>query len=290
MRSKKKILILRMSSLGDIVLTEPIVRNIRSLYPNAVIDYLTKPVFAPIIRAFESVNNIYFWNDKISLILSLRKQKYDLIIDLHDKLNTFLIKAFVPAKNKITYNKKHLLRRKIVSKKTDKKIDSTLDLYATIFPKIKKEFVKHIPQLHPEKKYLRKVKDEFLQIKIPLKQLIGVFPGATHATKCFPKEKFVEIINSFPERHFILFGSNKEMEICNYIEQHSETKIHNFVGKFNIGELINAVDLLEIVISNDSGPMHLAAALQKKQITFFGATHTDLGMEVINVLKTILIV
>ena len=106
-----KILIIRFSSIGDIVLTEPISYILSQKFPKSTIDYLTKPAFIPIVESFRKIDNIYTLSGK-----SIYKQKYDIIIDLHSKLNSFIVKHRIRSKKIITYDKKHLLRFLIVKR------------------------------------------------------------------------------------------------------------------------------------------------------------------------------
>ncbi|MCD4650703.1 MAG: glycosyl transferase, partial [Candidatus Cloacimonetes bacterium] len=110
-----KILVIRLSSLGDVVLTEPVTRKLKELYPDATIDYITKPAFVPIVRAFGHIDNILEWTgDSQTDLHTVEAEKYDIAIDLHSKLRSRLIRK--KANKAVVYNKKHLLRRSIVAK------------------------------------------------------------------------------------------------------------------------------------------------------------------------------
>ena len=131
------------------MLTEPI----SEFYTNYILmqsDYLTKNAFVPIVNTFTAINKIYLWENKYQLIKVLRAQKYDLAIDLHDKLNSFIVKKSINAKRTITYDKHHL-RRKLICKKLSKRpIYSTVNLYLSIFRKLKDNdnIVSKIPQFN----------------------------------------------------------------------------------------------------------------------------------------------
>ena len=107
-----KILIIRLSSIGDIVLTQPVATVLREVYPQATIDYLTKESYYGLVEAFGCIDTIHIWQNKKVILKKLRKQRFDLVIDLHSKLNTFIIKSLVRGKKTVTYNKKHYLRKK----------------------------------------------------------------------------------------------------------------------------------------------------------------------------------
>jgi heptosyltransferase-2 len=276
----KKILILRLSSIGDIVLTQPVAKVLREVYPNATIDYLIKKPYVGIVEAFGCIDTIHTWKNKREILRKLKKQKYDLVIDLHSKLNTFIIKSLVRGKKTITYNKKHYLRKKIVRKITGKSITSTVELYFSALKKIGiTQTIEH-PALYPDKS-----KKISLGEKFPGKKLIGIFPGALYATKMYPLKKLVKFIDSVPSRwncKFIILGSKTEKLLSAELQENTKTELLNLCGEFNISQLISVINNMDVIISNDSGPMHIAAALSKPQIALFGATHPRLGFAPLN--------
>ncbi len=266
-----KILIIRLSSLGDIILTQPIAASLRQAYPNAQIDFITKPIFKPIVEKFGCIDNIIDWDESFSCLRNISKSKYDICIDLHAKFNTFLIKIFCHAKKTSTYNKKHKLRKAIVQHKTNAKISSTVDLYYSALEKIKIPYTAHKPQL-----------------KIPIQKkssqiTIGIFPGATYKTKQYPPQKLIELIQLFPKDWNVkLFGSPSEIKLSSEITNNCKRNIEDLTGKLNFDQLFYEVNNLDVVITNDSGPMHIAAALNKPQIAIFGATDPVLGFAPMN--------
>ena len=277
----KKILIIRLSSLGDIVLTQSAVQVLRNEFPKAQIHYLTKRAFAPIVEMFNSVDEIHYWEKKNAPLIKLRKLKFDLAIDLHSKLNTFIIKGFVNAKQTSTYNKEHLLRRQIVKKKTNRTISSTVDLYFTALQKIGINTDAIEPKLIPIKS--TKILD--ILNHSDGKKRVALFPGALHKTKQYPIKQLAEIIDSIPiewNYQFMIFGSKAEKYLADELEILVKIKIINLCGELDLQQLVTAINKMDIVISNDSGPMHIAAALSKPQIAIFGATHPKLGFAPIN--------
>lgn len=268
-----KILIIRLSSIGDIILTQPVVAAIRKQYPEATIDYITKAAFATLVEKFGCVDNIIAWEESLVLLLKLNKQKYDLCIDLHNKLNTFLIRLFTNAKRSVIYDKKHNLRRKIVAHKTTENISSTLDLYYTVLDKLGISYSPEYPKLILDYDSTSDSKN----IKI------GIFPGAMHKTKQYPPAKLIELISMMPDHWQVhLFGSKSEIDLCMQVESGSAKIRKNHCGKLNLDQLCYSITDMDFIISNDSGPMHIAAALHKPQLAFFGATDPVLGFVPMN--------
>jgi len=282
-----KILIIRLSSIGDIVLTEPVVRCLKEFYPDAEIEYLTKEQYKPLIEFFQGVSKIIPYTNNNQTANLLKDKQYDILIDLHGKYKTWCLKNKLQAKVKVTYNKQHLQRRLIVKKLTKKSIDSTLQLYMSIFSKLKldvsgKEYQPSLT-INTDRKDIRvkmKIGDDEEQ-----KKMVGIFPGALHQTKRYPIKQFAEFIDLCAQGNkfrFVLLGSEKDSPLAREIEDLCQVKPLNWCRKFELKQLIEFISMFDVIITNDSGPMHMAAALNKKQIAIFGATHPKLGFRPLN--------
>jgi len=281
-----KILILRLSSIGDIVLTQPVPLILKEKFPDSQVDYLTKPAYKGVIEAFGCIDNIYEWEDKKKAIRIIRMNKYDLVIDLHSKLNTSIIKLLSGSKKTITVNKRHWYRWALTKKIVKQPNKSISDIYLKTLQKIGIDIMNYIPVLHP-KKVLKKIihqlyNDNGIDRK---RKLVGIFPGALHYTKQYSTTDLAKFINMVPDKygcHFLILGAIKDNKFAEKIIERTGVKIYNLCGKVNIPELIALIDTLDIIISNDSGPMHIAAALKKPQIAIFGGTHSILGFSPLN--------
>jgi lipopolysaccharide heptosyltransferase II len=276
-----KILIIRLSSLGDIVLTQPVAAVLQKKFPKAEIHFITKKAFAPLVEAFDCIDQIHVWEEykSFSKLRKLARNRFDLVIDLHNKLNTFLIKSVVNGKKTVTYNKQHNLRRKIVNHKTEETIKSTVDLYFSALKKagIASEVSK--PELFPEAELKKELSDLLEKKKIN----IAIFPGALHKTKQYPADQMVELINLLDKDvKVFMLGSKVEKVLIADLQKCLKRDITDLAGKLAITDLIKFTQEMDAVISNDSGPMHIAAALKKPQIAIFGATHPKLGFAPLN--------
>lgn len=282
-----KILILRLSSIGDIVLTQPIVAALVKQYPQAEIHYLTKKPFRAIVESFGFPITIHSWEELknfASLFKFGRLHKFDLVVDLHKKFNTFLIKTAVAGKKTVTYEKHHILRRKIVKHKTTETISSTVDLYFSALNKLGFSTKQSYPKLIPNELINLELNKHFIKTNPDLK-FIGVFPGAQHKTKQYPIEQLKDVLELISKDKKLLFfslGSASEQHLADYLITNTNLEIIDLCGKLSIEELIDVTAKLDFVISNDSGPMHIAAALGKSQIASFGATHPKLGFAPLN--------
>lgn len=283
-----KILIIRLSSIGDIVLTQPIVKKLREVFPEADLHYLTKEQFRVLPELFDIPLKVIPYFKTVGFHYWLSKQKYDYVFDLHGKFSSILVKLAAGSVYNFTYSKQHLLRRAIVKHKTNSTINSTLDLYQSALLKAAKalnneplagELVN--PRLGIERAELEKMR---LRINIPEdKKIVALFPGATHSTKMYPAESYIKMIHKSGENfYFWLLGSKTETGLTYKINFETADKTSDLGGKFDLKELIAVIALSDVVITNDSGPMHIAAALGKLQIAIFGATHPKLGFKPLN--------
>ena len=284
--SKMKILILRLSSIGDIVLTQPVPRVLKETYPNCTIDYLTKPAYKGVVEAFGCINNIYLWEDKRAALQIIRKNRYDIVIDLHSKLNTTIIKLLSGTKKIITVNKKHWYRWALAKKLVKKPNPPMSNIYLQTLRKLNIRDFDYFPQLLPAAVLKKEVKKILQQEGVKKnRKKVGIFPGALHYTKRYPAIELAHFINQVPEKYncqFFILGSKNDNEFAQKIIDRTGIKLHNLCGKVNIPELIALIDELDYIISNDSGPMHIAAALEKPQIAIFGGTHSVLGFSPLN--------
>ncbi len=275
-----KILIIRLSSLGDIVLTQPVTSELRRLYPTAQIHYLVKPAFASLVGCFGSIDKIIPYNKSLSFHLDLAKQGYDMVIDLHGKLASYLISLFCIRSKVLRYHKARSLRTRIAKQHLKTGIESTVGLYFSALRSLHSYTAPH--PLPAPLLQVPEIDLEFPPVP-PDKIITGIFPGATHNTKMIPSQKLAETVQSLTKTHyFLILGTAGEHALGELILKANPDAGINLCGKYSIAQLIKVISRLDLVISNDSGPMHLAAALGKKQIAFFGATHPALGFAPLN--------
>ncbi|MDD3524000.1 MAG: glycosyltransferase family 9 protein [Candidatus Cloacimonetes bacterium] len=269
-----KILILRLSSLGDIVLTQPIAAWLRARYPYAEIDFAVKPQFSELVSLMDCELNPIPYEKSLRFHWALHRKRYDLVVDLHGKLSSYLITLAAAAPQTLHYNKARALRKRIVKGDSNISISSTLDLYRSALLQISEDVTLDSPRLRPA-------------LHAPLPDLptaekrILIFPGATHNTKQYPAHYYKELIVNSPKAYqYILLGSPSERSLVEQVMV--ENRTIDLCGRLNFAQLLTLIQSSDWVISSDSGPMHLAAAMHKAQIAIFGATHPRLGFAPLN--------
>jgi len=296
--TKYRILVIRFSSLGDIILTTPLLDTLKQNYRNSEIFFLTKQKYQGLFESDPRIDSVIYFEpegkDKgfsgfFRLIKRLNLERYDLIVDLHSNLRSFFVRHLVKAKRKIRYHKRLIPRLLMVYlKKWKVKSVSTVDCYLEALKKIGIKFYCKIPGLYTKNE--DKLWAENLLREVGAKEeeiLIGIAPGAKWETKRWDKDKFSLMAKSL-SRDFavhtgsvrtkiLLVGDKKDQKMIEHIKEYAgEDKTIQAVN-LPLNNLMALVERCELFISNDSGPMHLASALGVPTIGIFGPTSPSLG-------------
>ncbi len=270
-----KFLVIRFSSIGDIVLTTPVVRCIYKQVPTAKIHFLTKPAYAPIVSANPYISKChYLQNDITATIEKLKAEDFDYIIDLHHNLRTLKVKKALGKKaysfHKLNIQKWLLTNAKINRMPPVHIVDrymNTLSSFGIVNDGAGLDYF--IPP--PEE---LKIED------IPTSHhagYIGVVIGATYNTKRYPVHKVKEFCNSL-DHPIILLGGKEDQDNGNEIRAADPFKIYNACGKFSLHESADIIRKAKLVVTNDTGLMHIAAAFKRPVISLWGNTVPAFGM------------
>jgi len=286
-----RILVVRFSSLGDLVLTSSPIKSLQQAYPQAEIFFLTKDRYCGIAAELPFVSQIISFDSDtkhkgiagfFNLIEELKSFKFDIIVDLHSNWRSFLVRRFLAAPHKVKYHKRSWARFLMVHWKWLKiKPQHTLELYQSALCKLGISGSILPPQLDlkPEDSnwaisYLKERK------VFSGDYLIGLSPGAKWETKRWDKEKFAEtgqILAGKLNAKIIIFGDEKEKELANRITQSLTGKNPITAIGLKLNQLTALIDRCKILISNDSGLMHIATARKVPVVAIFGPTHPKLG-------------
>ena len=269
----KKVLIIRFSSLGDIILATPLLRNLKLKYPGISLDFILKRQYQKVLKNNPNISKLYFYEkDKKNiekLISDLKQENYDLVIDLQ---NNFRSAAITKALDICTYkfNKRTLDKFLLVKFKINNLKDA---------PQIPVRYASVIPGINLEEEGLELIYPDHSSGLIRGKdKLIGFAPGSRHFTKMWPKEYYERLGNLLLESGYniVLLGGNDDIQICADISGKIPGSI-NLCKEDNI--LQTAADMKECkaVVCNDSGMMHTACALKVPVMVFFGSTVKEFG-------------
>lgn len=294
MQGCHKILIVRFSSIGDIILASPLIRSLRTAYPAAQIDFLVKSEYAVLLHHNPHLSSILELHSDTAdelwtLMNSIRKTGYDAVIDIHNSLRSRVIRWFSGAR-RIGVVDKRVIRRFIL-------VNLHRNVYDSVVPVAKRylEAARIVGAGDDEQPLEFFVPEEtggivhakLTQKKIPSRAgLIAFVPGAKHATKRWPPDRFVELgrrlSEEYPDARIVVLGAKEEREYCDDIVQLLNAsvgsgKAHNFSGQLTLVETASLFDRCDLVVTNDTGLMHLAAARGRSVVAIFGSTVREFG-------------
>ncbi|MDD2346076.1 MAG: glycosyltransferase family 9 protein [Bacteroidales bacterium] len=271
----KKILVIRFSSIGDIVLTSPVVRCLKQQIPNCEIHYAVKKSFSSILISNPYVDKVHVLDkNERDFISQLKKEKFDLIIDLHNNIRTAKIKFLLRVKsyqfNKLNF-KKFLLTQFKINLLPDKHV---VDRYfeAVRFLGAKNDG-KACDFFIPMDTSLNIEVEDFIHSKMP----IAIAIGSKHNTKQIPNEKLIKLIEN-SNHNFLLLGGKDDFLKAEVIKNYFSEKVMNTCGKLTLEESALALKKCGTIITPDTGLMHIAAALNLNVISVWGNTVPDFGM------------
>ena len=266
-----KFLIIRFSSLGDIVLTTPLIRCIKNQH-NAEVHYVTKDSFKKILKPNKFIDKLWTIKTNVSEIIGhLKKEKYTHIIDLHSNLRSLQIKLQFRKAQISTYSKGTVSKLKRIYFKTEPPNIHVVDRY---FKSIAKYGVKNdgkgLDFFIPDDIVI-----DWNRIGLNPNQYLSFVIGAAHFTKRLPKEKILEICNRI-DYPIVLIGGMDVKDVGTFIEEKSSGVI-NQTGQLSFMESARIIENSKGVLAHDTGFMHIASALSIPLISFWGSTDPKLG-------------
>lgn len=271
----KKILIIRFSSIGDIVLTTPVIRCLKKQL-DVEIHYLTKTSFKGILKNNPYVDVVHTIDKEISaeLIEKLRGEQYDFIADLHNNLRTFRLKRTLKVEAK-SFPKLNVQKWLLVNLNLNRMPNvHIVDRYM--------ETITHFGVVNDDKglDYFISENAKVDLVRLPKKQASGyvaVVIGGQHETKMMSTPKLIEVCEKLNDP-IVLLGGPEDANRGEEIEAAIGGKVFNACGKFKLDESASLVQQANWVITHDTGLMHIAAAFKKRIVSVWGNTVPELGM------------
>ncbi len=267
-----KILLIRFSSIGDIVLCSAVVRCIRQQLPSASIHFVTKAQYAEVIAGIPHIDRVhYLENDLVDLIRRLRQEQVDYVLDLHQSIRSMLVRYALGVPFS-AYHKATFSRLKYV-----------------FFTRAAKP-VRHIALRYIDTAASLGVEDDGKGLDYSLSDapFPADFPfaalsyrvwvlGAKFRTKALPADKIIQAMTGYAGA-MVLVGGTDVMEEASRI-QRAFPAIYNACGRLRWDESVRLIRDAEMVYANDTGLMHVAAALKKKLHVFYGSSVPEFGFE-----------
>jgi len=279
----QKFLVVRFSSLGDIVLSSVVTQQLARNFPGSQITFLTKLQYQSLARILPGVTQVKGYDSRqglFFLIRGLKQEKFDVIIDLHSNWRSFWVRNLTLANRTVHYRSHRFKRLSTILfpnwvttwvSATQSYLDSLLKLG------ISANGVQ--PGLRPKEEDLHQADSFLLEQGVkPGSLLIGIAPGARWETKKWPSHRFAQLARQLQERlvtRVIFFGSTAESSLLEHL---AEGISHSLVAEnLELNLLAALIQKCGLMISNDSGLMHISSALGVPTLAIFGPTHPKLG-------------
>lgn len=297
----RKILVIRFSSLGDIILTSPMLAKLRKAFPEARIDMVVKKVFSDAVRGNPSIDRLIEFDHKEGFkglwkfIQETRKENYDLFVDVHRSLRSRLLLLFVSG-IKLRYDKDTWRRLALLKLRWN--------IYDS-FPRKIEDYMKPLRKIGVDARFeasdhtlltfskenqqnAKELAEKLcLEKKIPIQEMssnkgnlirIGIAPGAAHFLKKWPLEKYRELVYVLSDSLnvlFYVFGGPDDFE-CEHLGSLPQN-IVNLQGRLSLKESASLIAICDLFIGNDSGLSHVAEAVGVDAYVFFGPTSRHFG-------------
>jgi ADP-heptose:LPS heptosyltransferase len=293
----RKILVLRFSAMGDVVLLVPVIKALIAAYDDVEVTVVTRPKFASFFTDIERVipypadvdytyTGILGMRDLFGKLM--RKASYDVVIDMHDHMRTIILRSLfklfgvkVVVFEKGRPDKKQFTRRE---NKNTQPLPHTVERYRQAFVQAGFDKVRldEGPPYFPVKDAARDQVSAWLQEQSLQKQTswIGVAPFAAHTSKVWPEANYFAVIEQWLARHkarFFLFGGEKDIKFFESVRARFPNDVVIVAGALKIKQELALMQMLDLMICVDSSNMHLAALSGTRLLSIWGGTDPDVG-------------
>ncbi len=271
-----KFLVVRFSSIGDIVLTTPVVRHLKKQVEDVEVHYLTKKSYASLLEANPYIDRVHTFDGNIrSCIRDLKEEGFDYIIDLHHNIRTAQIKVGLKRMD-FSVKKLNTLKWLYVNFHVNRlpdthMVDRNMD---TIRSFIDERDDGGLDYFIPEKERvdLAKLPPDFAG------GYLALAIGAQHETKKLPEESLLALCEKLPFPVIILGGPEDRKVGASVAKALPKKQIVNGCGAYSIHQSASLVEQCRVLITHDTGLMHIGAAFRKKILTIWGNTVPEFGM------------
>lgn len=280
-----KILIIHTAFIGDIVLSTPLIKRIKEVYPESKITYVTTPVGASILRNNEDITEIIEYDKRgahsgfkglIALGRRLRYENFNLVLTPHRYLRSSILSWLTRSPKRIGYDTASgaiLFTDKVKYDKEKHEVEKLLSFMGEI-PKNSRE--DYPIELYPSKKDTEIINRIWEENGLENEDVIAIAPGSKWFTKKWPLEYFNKVIDLLIENNkkVIVIGGKDEM----FLNVHTSKGVIDLRGKTTLLELAEVLRRVRVVLTNDSSPIHIASAFKNTRIiALFGPTVKEFG-------------
>ena len=265
----QEILVIRFSSIGDIVLCTPVFRLLKLKFPDAKITFLTKHKFRGILEGNKHIDRILAW-DNLKDREELSNISFDAIVDLHSNLRSFIVKLRFWNVPRTSLNKENVNKFLFTLTKWKRfEVSSIVDRYVETLK------VWNIVNDNGGLDFEGQASEVGLE---EIGKYVAIVLGGTYTTKRIPQNKLEELFAEMQKTKFVLIGGKEELELGNLLVEKYKGRVISKCGQLSINESAAVLKRSEIVIAGDTGMAHIAAALGKPLALIWGNTDRGYGM------------
>ncbi|RKY04359.1 MAG: hypothetical protein DRP66_11815 [Planctomycetota bacterium] len=288
-----KILIIKPSALGDIALTLPVLASLRASFPDAHITWFIRPEFAPLLENISGLDDVIIFNRKhlgkwwcnprqfaalMRLFAELRKGRFDLVLDLQGLFRTAFFARLTGSKRRFGMKTAREFATLFYTDKIDPDADSVhvIDYHRKILAAAGARTITNDSNLFPTTQAAERVRRLLQGRNVDLHNYVVLVTGSARASKCWPVEKFAALADRISERfgaRIIAVGVAAEKPTIARLVELAGAGVVDLAGCTDVGALIALLAGARLVVSNDTGPAHIACALDVPVIIIFGPTN-----------------
>lgn len=289
--SQPNIAVIRFSSLGDVILISPVIENLRLVYPDARITVVTRRPYDELFHADPAVDRVVALGGKLdrdglpgveAAVQALTNERFDAVLDLQGNPKSRYLCTRLKTRKRIRYPKQRLSRLRLVYlKKWAKPLLPTVDRYNAVLARVPADVRARLPKVRLSSTARTWAATEAARtMRDSVVTTVGAHPGAHWDTKRWPEEFFADCLARVAEKErarVFLFGSTPERPLLEKVAAlmpHVQSIVYCGLPLQKVGALVEQCD---VFLANDSGLMHLSAALSVPTVSLFGPTHPALG-------------
>ncbi|MEN8126179.1 MAG: glycosyltransferase family 9 protein [Planctomycetota bacterium] len=289
----KNILIIKPSALGDIVHALPVLPSLRAAFPQATLTWLVRNEFAPLLECTEGLDEILLFDRKgmakwfccprafrqfREFKKQLRKRQFDLVLDLQGLFRSAVFAKMTGCKDRVGLKEAREFASLFYTHQVDRPAASVhiLDYYFAALKDIDVEDFLPECKLTPPAAARDSIREKLASRQLAPKKFLVVIPSSAHAYKCWPAEQFAKLAEAFHRQHgwaTVVVGTQSEGSYAKTIQANAASPVIDFTGQTTIPELVALFDQAGAVVSNDTGPGHIALATETPGVVIFGNTN-----------------
>jgi heptosyltransferase-2 len=284
----RRILIIRLGAIGDILLTTPVIRILKTRYPECRIDFLTKEAYIPLLKSHPGLNRVLAFQtggglrELLNVLRTVRRERYDAVADLQNNFRSRIMEVFSGAHQRSVFHPGRVKRFLLVHFRRN--------LYRTIQP-VPLKYLRSVRALGIEDDgggldfFIKPAARESLNGRIGAmglrikEPILALAPGAGRATKRWPADRFAGVGLHFLRKGYqiVVLGGQDDADSCKSVLDRMDGSAVSFCGTLMLSETAAFLERIALLVTNDTGVMHMASALKVKTVAIFGPTTRHFG-------------